>query len=85
MIKDLTEFTARTPFQFDGVADSAKILLGFGSTVSEVKDRLQFLGDISAAIGTPLKDLAVIFGQVQAAGKLTGERFIQLAERGSNW
>ena len=82
LVEDLTEFTAKTPFQLEGVANATKTLLAFGTSTRDVKPLLQDLGDISAAVGTPLNDLALIFGQVQAAGKLTGERYLQLAERG---
>ena len=77
---DLVQFTAKTPFQMDQVAAASKVLLGFGMNVEEVIPRLQNLGDISSATGKPIKDLAVLFGQVSAAGKLTGERLNQLQE-----
>ena len=81
IIKDLQEFTARTPFRFDGVAKAAQRLLSFGFTADEVKERLQDLGDVSAASGADIGELSLIFGQVRAAGKLTGERLLQFQER----
>jgi len=80
-MKDLSDFAAGTPFQFEEIARAGKQLLGFGFSVDELKPRLQELGDVSAALGTPLTDLTLIFGQVKAAGKLTGERLLQLQER----
>lgn len=81
IIKDLQEFTARTPFQFAGVSAAAQRLLSFGFTIDEVKTNLQDLGDVSAASGADIGELSLIFGQVRAAGKLTGERLLQLQER----
>lgn len=81
LVKDLVEFTAKTPFRLEGVAAAGQRLLSFGFTTDEVKDRLQELGDVAAASGTDLGELALIFGQVRAAGKLTGERLLQLQER----
>ena len=81
IIKDLQEFTARTPFQFQGVAQAAQRLLSFGFSIDEVKTNLQDLGDVSAASGADIAELSLIFGQVRAAGKLTGERLLQLQER----
>ena len=78
VIKDLTEFTAKTPFRLEGVADSAAQLLSFGFQTEEIVDRLQVLGDIAAGSGSALQEIALIFGQVSAAGKLTGERLLQL-------
>ena len=81
IMEELFEFTAKTPFQFKDVSKSAQMLLGFGIEADKIRDNLQQLGDVSAALGTPLKDLTLIFGQIQAAGKLTGERLLQLQER----
>ncbi|HOP39400.1 MAG TPA: tape measure protein, partial [Candidatus Woesebacteria bacterium] len=80
-IEELQKFSAGTPFQFEGIADATKQLLGFGFTSDEVIGKLGPLGDVAAAIGVPLTDLSLIFGQVRAAGKLTGERLLQLQER----
>lgn len=81
VMQDLADFSAGTPFQFEDIAEAGKKLLGFGFAASELKDRLREIGDVSAALGTPLGDLALIFGQVRAAGKLTGERLLQFQER----
>jgi len=81
IVKDLTDFAARTPFRFEGIASSAQRLLSFGFSAEEVKDRLQDLGDVSAASGADIGELSLIFGQVRAAGQLTGERLLQLQER----
>jgi tape measure domain-containing protein len=80
-LKDLVDFTARTPFQLEGVSKAAKTLLSFGMESDTIKDRLKSIGDVAAGSGQNISELAVIFGQVSAAGKLTGERFLQLQER----
>ena len=80
-IKSLTDFTARTPFQLEGVSNTAAQLLSFGVAGEDLLPTLQSIGDVAAAVGTPLQDLGLIFGQVRAAGKLTGERLLQLQER----
>ena len=81
IMKDLAEFTAKTPFQLEGVGNTAKQLLAFGFTTEQVKTNLQFLGDAAAGSGNDLGSLGQIFGQISAAGKLTGERLNQLQER----
>ena len=81
-VKDLVEFTAKTPFQFDSVAKASSTLLSFGVELDSIKPKLQAIGDVASASGSDIKDIALIFGQVQAAGKLTGERLLQLQERG---
>jgi tape measure domain-containing protein len=57
------------------------VLLAFGFTAIEVKENLKALGDVAAGSGTPLGELGRVFGQVAAAGKLTGERLLQFQER----
>lgn len=80
-IKNLQEFAASTPFQFADLARSTQRLISFGFTADEAQESLKDLGDVAAASGANIGELSLIFGQVQAAGKLTGERLLQLQER----
>lgn len=80
-VEDLQQFAATTPFQFKDLAKSQQRLLSFGFTLEEVQDRLGDIGDVAAASGADIGELSLIFGQVRAAGKLTGERLLQLQER----
>lgn len=80
----LTAYASKSPFALAEVAEANRTLLAFGSSATKSVEQLRQLGEVSAATGTNLKDLSVIFGQIQAEGKLTGERFAQLIERGVN-
>jgi len=80
-MEELMAFSASTPFQFEDIAEAGKKLLGFGFSVDSLKPKLRELGDVSAALGVPLQDLSLIYGQVSAAQKLTGERLLQFQER----
>ena len=82
MVKQLTDFTAKTPFQLQGVGAAAKLLLGFGVASDDVIDNLQFLGDIASGASVPLIDLAQIYGKTLAKGKAQTEELNQLSERG---
>jgi tape measure domain-containing protein len=82
LMESLLSFTATTPFQLQGVAQSAKQLLAFGVTQKEMIPRLRMLGDISAGAGVPLNDMAQIFGKAKSMGKLMTEQILQMAERG---
>ena len=82
MIKDLSQFAATTPFQLTGIGAASKTLLAFGVKGDEIIDKLQFLGDIAAGAGIPLKDLAQIYGKSMAKGKAQTEELNQMAERG---
>ena len=80
--KQLIDFTAKTPFQLEGVGKSAKQLLAFGVTTAELMPTLSVLGDISAGANVPLTEMAAIFGKVKAKGKAYTEELLQMSDRG---
>ena len=82
MMEQLNEFTAKTPFQIEAVATSARQLIASGTGIGEVNEQLQFLGDIAATTGQPINEIAAIFAKVNAKGKVELENLNQLAERG---
>ena len=81
LMEELTDFSASTPFQLPGITKAAQRLLSFQFTQETVIERLQELGDVAAGSGADIGELTLIYGQVAAAGKLTGERLLQLQER----
>ena len=81
ILEDLQEFSAKTPFKLTGLAEASKTLLAFGFETSELLPKMQQLGDVAAASGQDLLGVTRIFGQVAAAGKLSGERLLQFQER----
>ncbi len=80
-IQDLTDFASNTPFQLEGLANSSAQLLAFGFEADDIIPKLTNIGDVAAGSGADIENLSTIFGQVSAAGKLTGERLLQLQER----
>lgn len=80
-LTDLKDFSAGTPFQFESIAKAGQQLLGFGFAADELRPRLEEIGNVAAAVGKPIDEIGLIFGQVAAAGKLTGERLLQFQER----
>lgn len=82
LMKDLTSFTATTPFQLAGVGKATKTLLAFKVPLKDMNGTLRMLGDIAAGTDAPLQDIAQIFGKARAKGKLMTEEILQLAERG---
>jgi tape measure domain-containing protein len=82
IMKELINFTAKTPFQLQGVGQSAKTLLAFGVAQEDVVDRLKVLGDIASGTNAPLTDIANIFGKIKTKNKAMTEEILQLAERG---
>jgi len=82
MIKDLADFSAKTPFQFEDIVSATRTLLAFGIESDDAKEKLKFLGDISAGAQVPLADMAQIFGKITTKGKAMTEEIMQLSERG---
>ena len=82
MVSKLNEFTASTPFRLQEVATSARQLIAVGVGVDDINDRMKMLGDIAAASGNSISDIAAAFSKVQAKGKVELENLNQLAERG---
>jgi len=82
MVGKLNKFTATTPFRLEEVSRSARQLIAVGTGVDDVNDRLRMLGDIAAASGNSISDIAAIFAKVQAKGKVDLESLNQMAERG---
>ena len=82
MMQNLNEFTAKTPFQIEAVAKSARQLIASGTGIEDVNTQLQFLGDIAATSGSSIDEIAAIFAKVNAKGKVELENLNQLAERG---
>jgi len=83
VMADLREQAVANPlFDFANFTDAAFSLLAMGTSVDVVNDRVRVLADVSAASRQPLKELAVVFSQVQQAGRLTGGELRQFNERG---
>lgn len=84
VFEDIRQFGADTPFEFPELADAGKKLLAFGVSSEDLLDTLRNIGEASAAVGAPIGDLASIYGQMVAKGKVANEELLQLTERGIN-
>lgn len=84
MIGDLRDFAAKTPFGVTGLTDATKTLLGFGITADQVMPSISMLSEVAAGDEQKLSQLALVFGQISAAGRLTGGDVLQLINAGFN-
>lgn len=82
VLGDLRDFGANTPFEFPGIADSAKKLISFGFEQKQLIPTLRNLGDVAAGLDIPFADLSDIYGKARVAGKIMTEDVNQLAGRG---
>ena len=80
--KQLYDFARGTPFAFPDVAKAAATLMGYGRTAQQVTQDIKTLGGLVAITGANWQNLAVVFGQVNAAGRLMGQDALQLINNG---
>lgn len=84
LIAEVNEFSTRTPFTPKDLKKATQAMLAFQVQTEDIGDRLQTLGDISAGSNSRLGEVVAVFNKIKATGKLTGETYLQLAERGIN-
>lgn len=83
MLKKLSDFAQATPFTLPDVVQGAKQLLAYNIEAEKVIPTFKALGNIAAGVGKDkLPQLVLAFGQVRAAGKLTGMELRQFTEAG---
>lgn len=82
VLGEINTFAADTPFQKMEIGDAARKLLAFNGNAETVVDELRMLGDISAATGQPIGELAELYGKAKVQGRLFGEDINQLTGRG---
>lgn len=80
----LTKYAAETPFDMAGISKASATLLAFGVDARDSMEVLRMLGDVAAASGGDLSELARIYGKVNTAGKMDTADINQLADRGLN-
>ena len=84
MVGALEEMAAKTPFAMEHLASSTQTLLSFGIESEKVLPIMSMLGDISMGNAEKFSSLSRAFGQISAAGKLSGEDLNQLIDQGFN-
>ncbi len=82
VMASLVSFTARTPFQLEGVAQSGRQLLAASVATENLEARLLTLGDIASGAKVPLGDIASIFTKIKNKNKALTEEIQQLSDRG---
>lgn len=85
MIKDLQEFAAHTPFEFNQVKGATQKLLAFGFSAQSVIPTLTAVGNAASGLGLGAEGIdriTMALGQMSAKGKATGEDLKQLQEAG---
>ena len=84
MMEEMNSFAARTPFETRDIASAGATLMGFGVQANKVMDTVEMLGNVAGANGQKFQSLALVYGQIQSAGRLMGGDLLQLINAGFN-
>ena len=83
VFNDLLKTATETPFAFSELTELTARLAAYGIEDFNIIPTIQTLGNIAAGVGKEkLPQLVLAFGQVRAAGKLTGNELRQFSEAG---
>ena len=82
VLKEVYDFASKTPFEFPELAQAVKQLTAFGFNAKESVATMKLLGDVSSAVGTPMGDLAYLFGTLRSQGRAFTIDIRQFAMRG---
>lgn len=84
MLGELNKYADNTLWDRSTTQEAAKTMLGFGVSTQSVVGDLKMLGDVAMGDKNKLSQLALVFGQISAAGKLQGQDLLQLINAGYN-
>lgn len=84
LLAELNQYADTTIYDRLGTQQAAQTMIGFGVSVENVMSDLRMLGDVAMGDKNRFQQLALVFGQVAAAGKLQGQDLLQLINAGYN-
>ncbi len=80
----LKELGAKTPFEFTDLASATQLLMNYGFGADDAMDKMMMLGDISQGNADKMQRVAMAYGQMSSAGKVSLEDVKQMIEAGFN-
>jgi tape measure domain-containing protein len=84
VLTELVDLAIKTPFTSEQTIQAGRVLAAYGFNAAQLVPIIKRLGNISAGTQIPLEQLALVFGQIKAAGKLMGQDLLQLVNAGFN-
>lgn len=83
LIAGITKLAVVSPsFNITEGLDIGKRMMAMGTPPEELVHTMEMLGNMAAATGAPLDRIALVFGQIRAAGKIMGNDWMQLKDAG---
>ena len=84
VVEKLKKLGAETPFEMTDLADTTQLLMNYGLTADDAISKMQMLGDISQGSAEKMNRIAMAYGQMSSAGKVSLEDIKQMIEAGFN-
>ena len=84
VMEKLKELGAKTPFEFTDLASATQLLMNYGFTADDAMSKMMMLGDISQGNADKMQRVAMAYGQMSSAGKVSLEDIKQMIEAGFN-
>lgn len=84
-LKELKDFAAATPFEFEDVTRASRKMQALGFAAQDVLPNLRIIGDAAAGLGLGAEGIdriTLALGQMKAKGVVSAEEMRQLAEAG---
>ena len=84
VIEELTKLGSETPFETKDLAEVTQLLMNYGLTADDAIDKMKMLGDIAQGSAEKMNRIAMAYGQMSSAGKVSLEDVKQMIEAGFN-
>ena len=78
VIEELTKLGAETPFETKDLAEVTQLLMNYGFEADDAIDKMKMLGDISQGSSEKMDRIAMAYGQMSSAGKVSLEDIKQM-------
>ncbi len=85
ILRELEQLADRTPFQFQDIAQSARLMLALGTAGEKILPTMKAVLNAAAALGgspETMNRIVLALGQIQSKGRVQAEEMRQLAEAG---
>lgn len=84
LLAELKSYGTVTPYDTEGLAQAARLMLSYGMSANKVMPMLKVLGDISMGDKEKLQSLALAFSQMSASGRVYKQDLNQMVNAGFN-
>lgn len=80
IIAELQQIGASTPFEVKGLAETTQLLMNYGLEADDAIDKMMMLGDIAQGSSEKMNRIAMAYGQMSSAGKVSLEDVKQMID-----